>query len=332
MAGLIHNLPAMTNKSQYRRVPGRSGLFVRDSLWISAGHLLSVRRNPFSESYRRFYFSDIQAIVITELPDLLSPYGYAAAGFLIVTAIALVYTRHPAWGSLCTIGALAAFIVSRRSANCACYLQTSVSTELLPSLRKRVDAGKAEALLKAEVEKVQGSVSAEVLEAGSVDSRARRLAKPKPELRHCSGQVHWIAFALILVWGALTSVSMKVVSFPFGIAAGVVSTVVLLLLILAAIQQRNSDLALNVRRAVYVGLAFYLASGLVSFVVSINIAWRLGTGVKGSATIMNDPAFKAFQLVDLIAFCLVGCVGLILMWRHTRTLRTPPPLAVGNGG
>ena len=56
--------------------------------------------------------------------------------------------------------------MSRQSADCACYLQTSVSTELLPSLRKRVDAGKAVALLKAEIEKVQGSVSAEVFEAG----------------------------------------------------------------------------------------------------------------------------------------------------------------------
>ncbi len=323
----------MTTEPQYRRMPGRSGLFVRDSLWMSAGHLLSVRRNPFSESYRRFYFTDIQAIVITDLRDLWAPYGYAAAAFLIVTAATLVYTRHPVWGGLCTIVALAAFIVSRHSADCACYLQTSVSSELLPSLRKRVDAGKAVALLKAEIEKVQGSVSGEVFEAVPIDSRASRLAKAKPALRHCSGQVHWIAFALILVWGAITSLSLKgAVSLPLGIAAGALSTVVLLLLILAAIQQRNSDLALSVRRLVYVGLAFYIASGLISFAVSINIAWRLGNGVKGSATIMNNPAFKAFQLIDLIAFSALGCTGLILMWRHTRTLRTPPPLALGNGG
>jgi len=333
MAGVIHNLPAMTSKPQYRRVPGRSGLFVRDSLWMSADHLLSVRRNPFSESYRRFYFTDIQAIVVTELPDLWAPYGYTAAVVLIVTAAALVYTRHPVWGSLSMVVALAAFFVTRRSADCACYLQTSVSTELLPSLRKRVDAGKAVALLKAEIEKAQGTVSAEVLEAGPVDSRVSRLAKAKPALRHCSGQVHWIAFALILVWGAITSVSLKgAVSLPFGIAAGALSTLVLLLLVLAAIQQRNSDLALSVRRLVYVGLAFYLASGLISFAVSINIAWRLGTGVKGSATIMNNPALRAYQVVDLIAFCALGCTGLILMWRHTRALRTPPPLALGNGG
>jgi hypothetical protein len=332
MAGVIHNLPAMTSKPQYRRMPGRSGLFVRNSLWMSADHLLSVRRNPFSESYRRFYFTDIQAIVITELPNLWAPYGYAAAAFLIVTAATLVYARHPVWGGLCTIVALAAFIVSRQSAECACYLQTSVSTELLPSLRKRADAGNAVALLKSEIEKAQGSVSAEILEAGPVDSRASRLAQAKPALRHCSGQVHWIAFALILVWGAITSVSLKVLSVPLGIAAGALSTVILLLLILAAIQQRNSDLALSVRRLVYVGLAFYIASGLVSFAVSINIAWRLGAGVKGSATIMNNPAFKAFQLIDLIAFSALGCTGLILMWRHTRTLRTPPPLALGNSG
>src|ERR1700689_4442820 len=169
MVGIVHDLPAMMTEPKYWRMPGRSGVFVHDSLWMGADHLLSVRRNPFSESYRRYYFADIQAIVITELPNLVAPYGYGVSAFLIAATAGLLYIQHPVWAVLCTLASLVAFLVSWRSADCSCYLQTSVSTERLPSLRKRMDAEKTVALLKAEIERTQGSVSAEVLEAPPSD-------------------------------------------------------------------------------------------------------------------------------------------------------------------
>jgi len=323
----------MTTQPQYRELPGRSGIFVRDSLWMGTDHLLSVRRNPFSESYRRFYFADIQAIVVTDIPDLLAFSSYTAAILVMVTAAALMYTGHPAWGIFCALLSLLSFFVGFRSANCACYLQTSISTAMLPSLRRQVDAGKAVELLKVEIEKAQGSVSAEVLTSGAVDARAARVSTAEAALRHASGQVHWIAFSLMLVRGAVSAISLKgVVSIPLGVVAAVIGTTILLLLILAAIQQRNSDLPLGVRRLVYVTLAFYIASGLVSFAVSIYIAAHLGPRATSQAMILEDPALKMYGLVDLIGFLALGCTGLILMWRHQREVHTPPPIELGNGG
>ena len=98
LVGAVPHLSPMSTGSQYARLPGRSGFFVSHSVWLSADHVLSVRRNPFSESYRRYYFADIQAIVLTELPNLVAPYGYTVAVLLLVTAAALFYTGHPAWG------------------------------------------------------------------------------------------------------------------------------------------------------------------------------------------------------------------------------------------
>jgi hypothetical protein len=332
LVGAIPDLPAMTTEPQYRRLPGRSGFFVRNSLWMSADHLLSVRRNPFSESYRRFYFTDIQAIVITELPNLLAPYGYGVFAFLIAASATLVYTGRPAWAILCALASLVAFLVSWRSADCTCYLQTSVSIELLPSLRRQVDAGKAVPLVKAEIERTQGTVGTEVLEAPASNVRAGRSPVPKPPLRHSSGVIHWIVFVLMLVRGAITFVLLKgVVSMPLNIVASGVGTVILLLLVLAAIQQRNSDLALDVRRLIYVGLAFYLASGLASFVVSIYIVSHLRLRAPNQAMIVGNPLLRAFELIDLIGFSMIGLVGLVFMWLHQQTIRTPPPLGLGNG-
>ena len=104
--------------------------------------------------------------------------------------------------------------MSWRSPDCACYVQTSVSSEMLPSLRRIVNAEKTLVRIKAEIERTQGSVSAEVLEARPADTRSRRVASPKSALRHCSGRLHWIVFALMLVRGAMASATLLGVVSP----------------------------------------------------------------------------------------------------------------------
>jgi type III secretory pathway component EscS len=137
----------------------------------------------------------------------------------------------------------------------------------------------------------------------------------------------------MIVRGSISAISLKgAASIPLGIAATIVGTAILLLLILAAIQQRNSDLPVGVRRLVYVTLSFYIASGLASFAVSIYIALQLGPRATSQAMIIENPMLKAYGLVDLLGFLALGCTGLILMWRHQHSVRTPPPLDLGNGG
>jgi len=322
----------MTTGSLYSRLPGRSGFFISHTLWLSSDHVLSVRRNPFSESYRRYYFADIQAIVFTELPNLVAPYGYTVAVLFLVTTAALFYTRHPVWGIFCALISLATFLASWRSADCACYVQTSVSSEMLPSLRQKAPAGKTLALLKSEIERTQGTVSTDLLQAHPSDARTRRVASPKAALRHCSGRLHWVLFALMVMRGVMSSATLLgATSVPLNFATGGVGTVVLLLLVLAAIQQRNSDLAADVRRVIYASLVFYLASGLGGFVVSIYIAFRLGPRATNQAMLIANPAIRAFELVDLIGFCALGLAGLSMMWRHQRG-SAPPPIELGNSG
>ncbi len=106
---------------------------------------------------------------------------------------------------------------------------------------------------------------------------------------------------------------------------------VLLFLVLAAIQQRNSDLAENVRRMIYAALVFDIASGVGAFLVSIYIAFRLGGRATNQAAIMANPAIRTFELVDLVGFCLLGGAGLIVLWRHHRD-NAPPAIELGNSG
>src|SRR5881409_101596 len=49
----------------YRPLPGRAaGLAWYHRLWLGPDHLLAVRSFGFTEEYKRFYFRDIQAILI----------------------------------------------------------------------------------------------------------------------------------------------------------------------------------------------------------------------------------------------------------------------------
>ena len=61
-------------KTGYKRLPGRgprnkgiiTASFSRCPLYLGNDHLLAVDNHAFSEDYKRFYFSDIQAIITRE--------------------------------------------------------------------------------------------------------------------------------------------------------------------------------------------------------------------------------------------------------------------------
>lgn len=140
----------------YRRLPGLAvAPFERRSLWLGPDHVLSVRTLPFSEHYRRYYFRDIQAIVLTESGSSWAYYLYASAAFLLLMFLLLGYTWHPVWAALCGITGTIFLTVGLRVPNCACYLQTATGVQRLPSLGRSRAARKALAILKPAIEAAQ---------------------------------------------------------------------------------------------------------------------------------------------------------------------------------
>lgn len=321
----------MSAKSDYRRLPGRSGLILRNSLWIAADHVLRVRGSPFSESYRRYYFADIQAIGFTELPGAIPFYGYTICALLLATAAALIYTRHPVWAALCAIPTLTGFYFSWQWPTSACYVKTSISAEQLPSLRHRANAEKTIAILKAEIEKVQGTASAELLLSEVPAPRATAApAAANPGVRHTRGIAHWILFADMFAWAVVSATVLLLRPVPrfvtiFGEILGIA---MLLLIIIAAVQQRRSDLAIAVRRMVYGALAWYIGSAITGFGLGIYLVIQLKPTTP--MLLNNQPLMRAYEFVNAAAYIVLGCTGLILLWRHHSSLSTPPALSPGN--
>jgi hypothetical protein len=163
----------------YRKLPGRrSGFVFSASLWTGADHLLSVKSARFQEQYKRFYFRDIQAIVITKVPRLVVSTRVLAAALLWI-GVSIFSARLAAvagWLWLLLAALAAVWIYVSAAQSCTCRLYTAVSREDLPSIYRMWTARKALAELEQRIAQVQGVFTEDWAEA--VDLRALGPAEP----------------------------------------------------------------------------------------------------------------------------------------------------------
>jgi hypothetical protein len=128
-------------RSLYRKVTSRRrSLMGYSQLWLGEGHLLLVRSARLVENYKRFALQDIQAIVISDGPDLRAVQALAVAVSLGWAALALAMSSTFGQGFYAITGffALALAIIDiARGPRCRCVLHTAVSTESLPSVSRR---------------------------------------------------------------------------------------------------------------------------------------------------------------------------------------------------
>ena len=156
----------------------------RSSLWLGDDHLLCVDSAGYSETYKRFYFRDIQAIVISETNRrtiwnavLILPAVFALAG-LMMNAF---QPRHNigatiAW-SIVAVILLVPFVINNiLGATCACQLRTAVQIEELPSLSRVRKARKVLETIRPFVTAAQGQLTAE-----EVSARMRESTQQTPE-------------------------------------------------------------------------------------------------------------------------------------------------------
>ena len=160
----------MARQKDYIRLPGRRRLtagFTRNSLWLGNDHLLHVINRGYTEDYRRFYYRDIQAILIRETKSgmMITVMLALITTFSILTLIAAwLLWKWPTFVLYPLVGASFLWLLIlifhlAAGQTCVCHLRTAVQFELLPSLFRVKTATKAIALLRPKVEAVQGTDS-----------------------------------------------------------------------------------------------------------------------------------------------------------------------------
>ena len=150
----------------YRRLPGRSPRlsFQRSSLWQGDDHLLLVKLRGYAEEYKRFYYRDIQAIVLTRTNrgTLISAILAIFAGFPALLFLVGVIRDWGRW-ALIIWGVIAGFLIFMLLINrlmgptCRVEIQTAVQIERLTSLARLSSARKTMALILPVIEAAQAS-------------------------------------------------------------------------------------------------------------------------------------------------------------------------------
>jgi hypothetical protein len=134
----------------------------RSSLWLGDDHVLLIDTSGFTESYKRFYFRDIQAFVLRGTTRWIH-WGIAwgvFASLCIAWAFLLSEARY-LFAALAAGFLLVLALHLAAGPSCVCHLRTAVQTEELPSLNRVRRARKILARLRQLIEGVQGQLAPE---------------------------------------------------------------------------------------------------------------------------------------------------------------------------
>ena len=155
----------------YKRLPGRGlrrkGFIaitrIYCTLWLANDHILSVDNRIFSESYRRFYFRDIQAIIVqqTRRGKVWNIAWSVLTGFAVVLALSFKKYGILPFGILAGLFMVAWFVNWVLGPTCTCEIITAVQRETLPSLGRLKTAEKVIPALRQVIKKTQGELNLE---------------------------------------------------------------------------------------------------------------------------------------------------------------------------
>jgi hypothetical protein len=170
----------MPEKEYQRLTPARSRTtFVsRSSLWLGKDHLLCIDSSGYTETYKRFYFRDIQTVIIVKSKRRVIwnwVLGPLTAIFLVLLLGSLPYTGSTGSNSnlgeivffafLGFIFALPLLINNILGPSCVCHLRTAVQIEELPPLNRLRRARKALNRLRPFMVAAQGGLPPEEISA-----------------------------------------------------------------------------------------------------------------------------------------------------------------------
>lgn len=148
-----------------RRTAGFAVVTVtRSNLWLGSDHLLCVETEGFNETYRRFYFRDLQAITLRRTRRALVlgvVTGALTALFALLAIVVNDVTGRWILGILGGVCAIPFLVNLLYGPTCTCELRTAVQTEKVPSLSRVRRAHRVLNRIRPLIAEAQGQLTAE---------------------------------------------------------------------------------------------------------------------------------------------------------------------------
>jgi hypothetical protein len=202
-------------EEEYIRLPGSSfSVRTRARLYRGKDHLLSLHTTGYTESYKRFYFNDIQAIVAQKTGDG-TLWSIVHAIFTAAWVLLALIIDDPVisfvFGWLPAGIFLVSFLINVLSGpTCVSYIYTAVTKEKLRSLSRLRKAQSVMSQLRPFIDNAQGRLTGEVLSEkgaemtgkGTAEIQQRTVPHKKVETaRYYNGRFHEVLFYVLFLFG-----------------------------------------------------------------------------------------------------------------------------------
>ncbi len=312
----------------YQKLPGGFRGFIRGySLWAGPDHLLFVDSTRFSETYKRFYFQDIQAIIIRKTPRFAVPYYWILCAIAAAIAMSLGLAQRrfgflwpPAALAIAAIGIY--LYVAAMFQSCTCHLITRVNKTEMPSLFRLGSARRFMALLSPRLSAAQGELPADWVERsamlGELSTSADRNPDDPADLLPPS-RFSWITvvvFVLILIDAGFTWLQLRTGDASSYSTLNIVNMLALGVFGTFAIVRLSRQKGVRPLRILVLGGLFVVAGVNYGALTLQSIDQQIYH--QTFKTMLQYPGMLALSIVEIVADFAVAIPGLFLTFRQTQ--------------
>jgi hypothetical protein len=313
----------------YNRLPGKKKNFLGglNTLWLGADHMLSIDSKRVSEDYKRFYYTDIQSVVIrkTIRGKIQNLFLGLFCGLLTLLAALMGGAWVIFFGIMAGLFFLILLFNCLLGPTCECHLRTAVQTERLPSLNRLRSVRKAMDRLRPLIEQVQGILTPEAIEENALKEARQETSpsvtsKARKALRHEHGSFHSILFCLLLAWGLFSGIFVFYNHVAVTLLSSVITMVTGVFVIIALVKQHESDMKDSVRAITWTSLGFVCIDFFLNYILffvtmvkhpeAVHSQWELFKAFSKLSP-MDSPWLMGIAVFSVVCSFTLGVFGLI---------------------
>lgn len=330
------------SRSEYMRLPGNGVRLAvsmligdRQRLYVCDDHVLVLRENIGTETHKKFYFEDIQALTVqsNSEQDILLVLQVGLMFFFggIGLYLSRVFPDFQTWFYVLfgLFSGVPFILLIRNMAlgpTCTVRLHTAVQAEELTALRRLKQATLSLGLLKFRIEKAQGVLAENelqgVLESGNTQATANRpRSRYQDDIRTIKPTVHRLTFFLVFVMGSTVLLDLLYRHWVKDFFDGVILLLMVCFTVAAMVKQRNSTLPSETCRWTVATMLMIVITNIVMMYASM-MSLALMDDFSGSFGIQNYSKFSSVELMPWqriiwgsigVGYLFFGLIGLLLM-------------------
>ncbi len=339
---------------EYHKLPGsKKGFLIgKYTLWLGSDHLLQIFSRVGVEEYKRFYFSDIQAVVTRK--TAIGMLQNIVGGLLVLIFAVPAVVFDGGWSLFYAVvaGVMLLLLVLGllKGPTCETKLMTAVQTEKLHTLHRLKNTAKVMDRLRGHIHQIQGRLIREALDRmpaqrpqvsqthHPVTQSGSKIATRRSE----EGWAHLGLFALLLLDGILVSLGFFFTHVVLTIIGSISILAMGILAIMALVKQHNSTFGGSLRAITWACLGFICINFVAGYIISIVFAmenpgvvynqWEMFKSMSLLSP-WESPLKMSFDIFAIIGALILGIPGISMLYRpgsRSKPLETPRVIKLRN--